>query len=92
MPRIHATEPPLNPARSFVLLALRGYKRFVSPLLGARCRFHPGCSTYAMTAVDRFGVLRGGWLATRRIARCHPFHPGGYDPVPDTFPASDKTR
>jgi len=78
---------PLNPAKSIVLLGLRGYKRFVSPLLGTHCRFHPSCSNYAMTAVDRFGVLRGGWLAARRIGRCHPLNPGGYDPVPEATTA-----
>ncbi len=66
-----------------VLIALlKGYKRAVSPLLGPRCRFHPSCSTYAMQAIARFGALRGGWLAAKRIARCHPLHPGGNDPVP----------
>jgi hypothetical protein len=73
----------LNPAKTLILLILRFYKRWISPLLGARCRFHPSCSNYAMTAVERFGVLRGGWLAARRIARCHPWHPGGLDPVPE---------
>jgi len=70
-------------ARS-IIAALRVYKRFVSPLLGPRCRFVPSCSEYAMEAVARHGAARGSWLAVRRLGRCHPFHPGGYDPVPDT--------
>lgn len=68
-----------------VLLLLRLYKRFVSPLLPPACRFYPTCSVYAMQAVERFGVLKGGYLAVRRLLRCHPFHPGGVDPVPKTF-------
>ncbi len=61
---------------------IRGYKLLISPLLPAACRFHPTCSVYAIEAIERFGIFRGGWLAVRRILRCHPFHPGGYDPVP----------
>ena len=66
-----------------LIAALRVYKRWISPLLGPRCRFHPTCSEYAMQAIARFGAVRGSWLAVRRIARCHPLHPGGHDPVPD---------
>ena len=67
----------------YVLLALvRGYRRFVSPLLPPRCRFAPSCSAYAEEALRTHGALRGTWLAVRRVARCHPFNPGGHDPVP----------
>ncbi|WP_043802849.1 membrane protein insertion efficiency factor YidD [Arenimonas malthae] len=73
-----------------VILLLRGYKLAISPLLGQRCRFYPSCSTYTMEAVERFGVLRGGWLGAKRIGRCHPLNPGGVDPVPETWPGEDK--
>ena len=70
-------------AAARVLMALiTGYRRFISPLLGARCRFAPSCSAYALEAVREHGALRGTWLAARRIGRCHPFNPGGFDPVP----------
>jgi putative membrane protein insertion efficiency factor len=66
-----------------MLVALiRVYQRLVSPVLPPACRFHPSCSSYAATAIERHGALRGSWLAARRLARCHPFHPGGIDPVP----------
>jgi len=61
---------------------IRGYQLFLSPLLPPSCRFTPSCSQYALEAVTRHGALRGSWLAARRLARCHPFHPGGFDPVP----------
>lgn len=61
---------------------IRVYQYAVSPMLGARCRFDPSCSQYAAEALLRHGLLRGLWLAVSRIGRCHPWHPGGYDPVP----------
>lgn len=69
--------------RRLVLAALRFYKAAVSPLLPPACRYTPTCSEYAYEAVARHGVLRGGWLAAKRILRCHPFARGGHDPVPD---------
>jgi hypothetical protein len=64
---------------------IRLYQVTLSPLLPPACRFEPTCSRYAYQAIDRFGFFKGGWLAVRRIGRCHPFHPGGYDPVPEEF-------
>ena len=74
------TRPPAV-ARLLIML-VSGYRRGVSPLLPARCRFAPSCSAYTLQAVTEHGALRGSWLALRRLGRCHPFHPGGYDPVP----------
>jgi putative membrane protein insertion efficiency factor len=68
--------------RRFEMLLIRGYQRVLSPILPPSCRFWPSCSQYTLEAVDRYGVVRGSWLGLRRIARCHPFHPGGFDPVP----------
>lgn len=68
-------------ARPLIWL-VRGYQLAISPLLPPSCRFYPTCSCYAIEALQRHGALRGGWLALRRIARCHPWHPGGHDPVP----------
>ena len=68
--------------RQLATLPIRLYRMLLSPLLGPRCRFAPSCSAYAVEAIERHGVLRGGLLALRRIARCHPWHQGGYDPVP----------
>ncbi|MDP6810593.1 MAG: membrane protein insertion efficiency factor YidD [Kiritimatiellia bacterium] len=70
--------------QSLVLLILRTYKVVISPWLGDCCRFHPSCSSYCSDAVKRFGVVRGIWLGFIRICKCHPFHPGGMDPVPGT--------
>jgi len=66
-----------------VLIALiKAYRTCISPWLGQTCRFHPTCSRYAMEALERYGALRGSWLAFKRVLRCHPFHAGGVDPVP----------
>jgi uncharacterized protein len=68
-------------AKSLILL-IRGYQRFISPLLGPHCRFQPTCSHYAIVAISRFGLLKGSWLMVKRILKCHPLHAGGEDPVP----------
>jgi putative membrane protein insertion efficiency factor len=68
--------------RVVLLLVLRGYQYAIRPLLGANCRFYPSCSDYAREAIDRHGAAKGCWLAMRRVVRCHPYHPGGCDPVP----------
>ncbi len=68
--------------RQLLAALIRGYQLLLSPVLPPSCRFYPSCSQYALEAVTRHGALRGGWLAARRLVRCHPFHPGGYDPVP----------
>jgi putative membrane protein insertion efficiency factor len=63
---------------------IRGYQLLISPMLGPHCRFYPTCSEYSLQAIARHGVLRGGWLGLRRLSKCHPWHPGGIDPVPAT--------
>jgi putative membrane protein insertion efficiency factor len=65
-----------------LLWVLRAYQYTLRPMLGANCRFYPSCSDYARDAIERYGAAKGSWLAARRIARCHPYHAGGYDPVP----------
>ena len=72
----------MNPVARILLVVIGGSRRFLSPLLGQRCRFLPTCSAYAVEAITVHGAARGSWLAMRRIGRCHPFHPGGHDPVP----------
>ena len=74
--------PDPTVAARLLMLPIAGYRRLVSPLLAPRCRFAPSCSQYAVDALRAHGAARGLWLAVRRLARCHPFHPGGYDPVP----------
>jgi uncharacterized protein len=72
-----------------LIVLLRAYRFAISPLYGQVCRYHPSCSAYALEAVTRHGSLRGGWLAVRRVGRCHPWAAGGYDPVPGTAPLLD---
>ena len=69
--------------KALALALIRFYKRYISPSLPSSCRFEPTCSMYTYEAIERYGVIRGGWLGMKRIARCHPLNPGGYDPVPD---------
>lgn len=85
--------------QQFVVALLRGYQLLLSPLLPPCCRFSPTCSEYTRQAVTRFGVVRGLWLGLKRLAKCHPFHAGGYDPVPAAAvdvtasgPATDQQR
>ncbi len=74
--------------RRLAEILIRLYQWTVSPLLGPACRFHPSCSQYTLEAIRRFGVLRGAGLGAKRIGRCHPWHPGGYDPVPTDLSAT----
>jgi putative membrane protein insertion efficiency factor len=64
------------------LILIKGYKSLISPLLGKHCRFHPTCSIYTYESIQKHGVLKGTYLGTKRLLKCHPFHPGGVDPVP----------
>jgi uncharacterized protein len=68
--------------RNILLWLIKGYRHFISPLFPPTCRFQPTCSQYAIEAITVHGTFKGSWLAVNRILRCHPFHPGGYDPVP----------
>ncbi len=70
------------PAKAAILL-VKGYQKLLSPWLGQRCRFHPSCSNYCIEALQQHGMVRGLWLGLKRILKCQPFHPGGYDPVPE---------
>ena len=68
--------------QSLLILLIRAYRTFLSPLLGVRCRFEPTCSVYTLEAIQTHGALKGSWLGAKRLCRCHPLHPGGFDPVP----------
>ncbi len=72
----------MNPAQRILIALIRLYQLALSPFIGNQCRFTPTCSHYAREAVEKHGALKGGWMALRRIGRCHPLHPGGHDPVP----------
>ncbi len=71
--------------RGLLILLVKGYRRYISPLKPPTCRFHPTCSAYALEALERHGAFWGSYLAIRRLLRCHPLHPGGFDPVPLVF-------
>lgn len=73
----------MNPITWLLKAPIKGYQWFLSPFLGRGCRFHPTCSWYALEALDKHGPLKGLWLGIKRLARCHPWHEGGFDPVPD---------
>ena len=78
--------------RKLLILFIQAYRTLISPLMGPHCRFYPTCSCYAQTALERHGVIRGSWLSLRRISRCHPWHPGGIDLVPEkTVPQNTET-
>jgi putative membrane protein insertion efficiency factor len=82
----HPVTPPVRGGtripRLVLITLVRAYQVALSPVLGGACRYYPSCSHYAIEALERHGAWRGGWLAVRRILRCHPFRPGGFDPVP----------
>ena len=72
----------MNPAQHLLIGLIRGYQLLLSPFIGNQCRFTPTCSQYAREAVEKHGAIKGSWMAIRRVSRCHPWHPGGHDPVP----------
>lgn len=74
----------MRPMRKLALVPIRVYQYAISPMMASHCRFYPSCSCYAHDAIEQHGLMRGGWMALRRLGRCHPWHPGGYDPVPPT--------
>ena len=79
---LQAGSPVRRLPRRALIAFVRGYQLVLSPIFGGACRYYPSCSAYAIEALERHGALRGGWLAIARIGRCHPFRPGGFDPVP----------
>lgn len=76
------SSPIQNTGARLLISTVRGYQKLISPLFGPSCRFYPTCSHYAIEAIERFGAVKGGWLTTKRLLKCHPLYPGGEDPVP----------
>jgi putative membrane protein insertion efficiency factor len=77
---------------NFLLLIIKFYKKAISPFLGSNCRFYPTCSSYAYEAIKKYGILKGIFFGSKRLLKCHPFHPGGHDPVPEKFKVKPKWR
>ncbi len=75
-------------AKEGIILVIHMYQHTVSLLLGPCCRFRPSCSSYSLLSIQRFGIIEGAWLTFKRVKKCHPFHPGGYDPVPELLKKS----
>ncbi len=80
------------PVKALMLSLIRGYRLLISPFTFSCCRFHPSCSQYALDAVETHGAAKGFWLTLKRLAKCHPFHPGGFDPVPQSQAMTGKNR
>ena len=81
----------LSPVKRLLMLLIRAYQLCISPLLGPKCRFYPSCSAYALDALRQHGTGKGSWLALKRLCKCHPWHPGGYDPVPEKSNSTPST-
>lgn len=77
--------------RKLALVPIKFYRYAISPMMASHCRFYPSCSCYAQEAIETHGLLRGGWLSLYRLGRCHPWNPGGYDPVPSNTPSNSSS-
>ena len=89
--RVNPATDGISAVARLLIVLVAGYRKFISPLMAPRCRFYPSCSAYALEAICVHGAGRGSWLAIRRLSRCHPFHPGGLDPVPPARTDGAKT-